>query len=97
MRICKGRNHGNLTRKWRKYGYCCITAALCGRNLPPNHKGVQWLMKKLGLTCHVRMEKYRSYKGDAGKIAPHFLDRNFHAFRNGSQMRQNSVSLVKNF
>ena len=38
-------------------------------------------MKQLGLVCHVRMKKYRSYKGEVGKIAPHLLQRNFHADR----------------
>ncbi len=34
-------------------------------------------MKELGLVCLVRMKKYRSYKGEAGKIAPNLLQRNF--------------------
>ena len=38
-------------------------------------------MKQLGLVCHVRMKKYRSYKGEVGKIAPNLLQRNFHADR----------------
>lgn len=44
-----------------------------------NHKTVQRLMKELGLVCRVRMKKYRSYKGEEGKIAPHLLQRDFHA------------------
>lgn len=36
-------------------------------------------MKELGLKSMVRMKKYRSYKGQIGKIAPNILDRNFHA------------------
>ncbi len=36
-------------------------------------------MKELGLVCRVRMKKYRSYKGEVGKIAPNLLQRNFHA------------------
>lgn len=36
-------------------------------------------MSELGLTCIVRMKKYRSYKGNVGKIAPNRLDRNFDA------------------
>ena len=46
-----------------------------------NHKTVQRLMKKLGLVCRVRMKKYRSYKGEVGKIAPTLLNRDFHADR----------------
>ena len=36
-------------------------------------------MRELGLVCRVRMKKYRSYKGEIGKIAPNLLDRNFTA------------------
>lgn len=33
----------------------------------------------LGLKCLVRMKKYRSYRGNAGKIAPNLLERKFQA------------------
>ena len=33
----------------------------------------------LKLICLVRMKKYRSYKGEAGKAAPNLLNRDFHA------------------
>lgn len=36
-------------------------------------------MKEQGLICHVRMKKYKSYKGEIGKIAPNLLERNFEA------------------
>ena len=36
-------------------------------------------MKELGLVCRVRMKKYRSYKGEVGKIAPNLLNLDFHA------------------
>lgn len=36
-------------------------------------------MKQLGIVCRVRMKKYRSYKGDVGKIAPNLLERDFAA------------------
>ena len=64
-----------------RYGYRRITAELRNRNLPLNHKTVQRLMKDLGLVCRVRMKKYRSYKGEVGKIAPNLLNRDFHADR----------------
>ena len=44
-----------------------------------NHKTVSRLMKDLGLKCQVRIKKYRSYKGEIGKVAPNLIDRNFHA------------------
>ena len=62
-----------------RYGYRRITAELHKRNFLLNHKTVQRLMKELGLVCRVRMKKYRSYKGEVGKIAPNLLNRDFHA------------------
>ena len=47
------------------------------RGICLNHKTVQRLMKELGLVCRVRMKKYRSYKGETGKIAPNLLKRDF--------------------
>ena len=44
-----------------------------------NHKTVHRLMKDLKLKCQVRIRKYRSYKGEIGKIAPNLINRNFHA------------------
>ena len=38
-------------------------------------------MKALGLVCRVRMKKYRSYKGEVGKVAPNLLNRDFIADR----------------
>ena len=49
------------------------------RGVHLNHKTVQRLMDECGLVCRVRMKKYRSYKGEVGKIAPNLLNRDFHA------------------
>ena len=62
-----------------RYGYRRITMALRQRNVFINHKTVQRLMKELGIICCVRMKKYRSYKGEVGKIAPNRLGRDFYA------------------
>ena len=62
-----------------RYGYRRITAELRKRTFSVNHKTVQRLMKELGLVCRVRMKKYRSYKGEVGKIAPNLLNRDFRA------------------
>ena len=62
-----------------RYGYRRITTELHKRNIPLNHKTVQRLMKEMGIICRVRMKKYRSYKGEVGKIAPNHLGRNFYA------------------
>jgi transposase InsO family protein len=60
-----------------RYGYRRVTAELHKRDIKLNHKTVQRLMKELGLVCRVRMKKYRSYKGEVGKIAPNLINRNF--------------------
>ena len=64
-----------------RYGYRRITGELHNQNFAINHKTVQRLMKELGLVCRVRMKKYRSYKGEVGKVADNLLDRDFHAER----------------
>jgi len=60
-----------------RYGYRRITLELRKTGILINHKTVQRLMGVLGLKSMVRMKKYRSYKGEVGKIAPNILKRNF--------------------
>ncbi len=62
-----------------RYGCRRITIELHKRKFLLNHKTVQRLMKELGLVCRVRMKKYRSYKGEVGKVAPNLPNRDFHA------------------
>lgn len=62
-----------------RYGYRRITEELHRCGFVINHKTVQRLMKELGLICRVRMKKYKSYKGEVGRIAPDLLKRDFEA------------------
>ena len=62
-----------------RYGYRRITLEMHNRGYHINHKTVSRLMKVLGLKCQVRIKKYRSYKGEIGKIAPNLINRDFHA------------------
>ncbi len=62
-----------------RYGYRRITLELKNKGITLNHKTVYKLMGNIGLKCKVRMKKYRSYKGEAGRIAPNILDRDFKA------------------
>ena len=62
-----------------RYGYRRITMELRSNGDKINHKTVQRLMKQLGLVCMVRIKKYKSYKGEVGKIAPNLLARDFSA------------------
>ncbi|WP_289666208.1 IS3 family transposase [Flavobacterium panacagri] len=62
-----------------RYGYRRITDELQNRGLLINHKTVLRLMNLLGLKSVIRVKKYKSYKGENGKIAPNILERNFKA------------------
>lgn len=53
-----------------RYGYRRITTEMRNRNFVINHKTVQRLMQSMGLKSRIRKIRYRSYKGDVGKIAP---------------------------
>ena len=64
-----------------RYGYRRIGIELRNRGFCLNHKTVQKLMKESGLKCMVRMKKYRSYRGEVGKVAPNLLARDFRAER----------------
>jgi putative transposase len=62
-----------------RYGYRRITDELQNKSIIINHKTVFRLMKLLGLKSIIRLKKYKSYKGEHGKIAPNILERNFKA------------------
>ena len=62
-----------------RYGYRRITDELHNQAIIINHKTVSRLMKVLGLKSLIRLKKYKSYKGENGKIAPNILQRNFKA------------------
>jgi putative transposase len=64
-----------------RYGYRRITAALRRQGSVINHKTVQRLMDELKLKSLVRLKKYRSYRGQVGKVAPNLLERDFNAER----------------
>jgi putative transposase len=63
------------------YGYRRVTLELRHRGFKTNHKLVMKLMKQEHLTCMLRKKKYRSYRGQLGKIAPNLLRRDFKAER----------------
>jgi len=62
-----------------RFGYRRITLELKKQGVIINHKTVLRLMKNLGLKSLIRVRKYKSYRGEQGKIAPNILDRNFKA------------------
>lgn len=63
------------------YGYRRITMQLKNEGIVVNHKTVLKLMSEMGLKADKRKRKYRSYKGERGKIAPNVLNRDFSTTR----------------
>ena len=76
-----------------RYEYRRITDVLRQRKKLLNHKTVQRLMKKQGPVCCVRMKKYRSHKGEVGKLAPDFLNHDFGT----TALNQKWVTVVTEF
>ena len=62
-----------------RYGYRRITSLMRRQGHMINHKTVQRLMQQLGLKSRVRIKRYKSYRGNVGKIAPNLLQRQFKA------------------
>lgn len=62
-----------------RYGYRRITTELHNEGVVVNHKTVEKLMLQSGIKSLVRVKKYRSYRGLAGRIVPNVLQRNFAA------------------
>ena len=62
-----------------RLGYRRITLLLRKQGQMINHKTVSRLMGILKLKSVIRLKKYKSYKGECGKIAPNFLNRIFKA------------------
>jgi putative transposase len=67
------------------YGYRRVTIELRHRGFQTNHKLVMKLMQQAHLTCKLREKKYRSYRGQLGKVAPNLLKRDFRAEKPNSK------------
>lgn len=68
-----------FTKNKQRYGYRRITAVLRQKGYIINHKTVLKLMKALHLQAKQRRSKYKSYKGELGRVAPNILKRHFEA------------------
>ena len=66
-----------FTENKQRYGYRRILLVLRQRGVKLNHKTVHKLMRSMGLFGKRRKSKYKSYKGEVGRIAPNILSRNF--------------------
>jgi putative transposase len=62
-----------------RYGYRRMLYALKKVGHMINHKTVLSLMNQLGLKSIIRIKKYKSYKGEQGKVAPNIIERQFTA------------------
>jgi len=61
----------------QRYGYRRILLVLRQKGLVINHKTVHKLMRSMELHGKRRKSKYKSYKGEVGKIAPNVINRDF--------------------
>jgi putative transposase len=62
-----------------RFGYRRVYLVLRQEGFVINHKTVLRLMKTLQLKSIIRVKKYRSYRGEQGRIVPNILARNFKA------------------
>lgn len=76
-----------------RYGYRRVTIELKKYGISHDPKTINKLMNGMGLSCKVRMKKYRSYKGNVGRVADNILQRDFHSDR----MNQKWVTDVTEF
>ena len=60
-----------------RYGYRRVHITLLQQGTLLNHKTTQKLMKSMGLKGKQRKHKYRSYKGEVGKVSANILNRQF--------------------
>lgn len=68
-----------FTENFGRYGRRRIHSVMLSKGYIINHKTVDKLMKCLNLNGKQRKSKYKSYKGEVGKVAPNLLSRNFEA------------------
>lgn len=83
-----------------RLGYRRITLLLKEKGILINHKTVLRLMKILGLKSIIRVKKYKSYKGEQGKLRPMFyrgISNRTLLIRNGQPMLQSLMYRVINF
>ncbi|OQC45111.1 MAG: Integrase core domain protein [Bacteroidetes bacterium ADurb.Bin028] len=66
-----------FTENYQKYGIPRITQELKNRGYPINHKRVERLMKKLNIQARPKQRKYRSYRGEVGRIADNLVAQDF--------------------
>ena len=66
-----------FNRNKGRYGYRRVYQQLRSEGIDINHKTVAKLMVEMGLYARKPKLRYRSYKGEVGKIAPNILQRDF--------------------
>lgn len=77
----RGKIYRIFYRHEKRYGYRRVTYELLNNGDAVNHKTVQKLMSEMGLKAKVKKAKYKSYKGEVGRVAPNVIGRNFVADR----------------
>ena len=75
----KQKIHAIFEKNKERYGYRRICFALHADGIMINKKTVAKLMQEMGLYAKQRVVRYRSYKGNVGRIAPNIISRDFGA------------------
>ena len=60
-----------------RYGYRRVCVQLRSEGYTVNHKTIAKLMKDMGLCARRKKQRYHSYVGEVGRIAPNILERDF--------------------
>ena len=71
--IVRGEIHKICQEYRERYDYRRVTLELHQLGYSINHKLVMKLIAEERLTCQLRRKKYRSYRGEVGKVAPNLL------------------------
>lgn len=79
--VIRRRIHTICEENKGRIGHRRIAMVLHTERFKINQKTVLKIMRQMGLFYKVRMSKYRSFQGEAGKIAPDLLGREFEASR----------------
>ena len=78
-----------------RYGYRRITSQLSNDGIHLNHKTLQKLMVEMSLYGRRKKAKYKSYKGEIGKVAPNVIDRDFLAVDRKQRLTQEHVKVLR--
>jgi transposase InsO family protein len=78
----------------QNYGVRRVYHELANQGVKVNHKKVQRIMKKLGLSAKKHPQKYHSYQGHIGAVADNHLKRDFKVITPNKKMDNGCVPVL---